>query len=193
MLNLLDEIDAGRLAAEVCIVIASRNCAGLDRSKAAGLNAQLVPFKDYAKAGQSGLVEYSDRITALLDDAGVGLVLMAGFLSKWIIPDHYAGRVMNIHPALLPKFGGKGMFGHHVHEAVLAAGETESGCSVHFVNNEYDAGPVILQKKIPVKPTDNPDTLAGRVFEVECAAYPQAIRLFAAGKLQVDSNSVNIL
>jgi folate-dependent phosphoribosylglycinamide formyltransferase PurN len=99
---------------------------------------------------------------------------------------------MNIHPALLPKFGGHGMYGRLVHEAVLAAGESESGCTVHFVTNEYDAGPIILQKKVPVMPDDTPDTLADRVFEAECAAYPQAIRFFTEGKLRVEDGRVLI-
>jgi phosphoribosylglycinamide formyltransferase-1 len=109
---------------------------------------------------------------------------MAGFLSLWTIPSDFQGRVLNIHPALLsptegghPRFGGKGMHGHHVHEAVLAAGETESGCTVHYADNTYDTGPIILQKKVPVLPTDTPDALAARVFEQEKFAYPEAIRL----------------
>jgi phosphoribosylglycinamide formyltransferase-1 len=101
---------------------------------------------------------------------------MAGFLSLWTIPPDLAGRVLNIHPALLPKFGGKGMHGHHVHEAVLAAHETESGCTVHYADNTYDTGPIILQRKVPVLPADTPDSLAARVFEQECLAYPEAIR-----------------
>jgi folate-dependent phosphoribosylglycinamide formyltransferase PurN len=108
---------------------------------------------------------------------------MAGFLSLWTIPPDFHNRVMNIHPALLPKYGGKGMHGHHVHEAVLAAGETESGCTVHFADNSYDTGPIILQRKVPVLPNDTPDTLAARVFEQERIAYPEAVRRFIAGEL----------
>jgi formyltetrahydrofolate-dependent phosphoribosylglycinamide formyltransferase len=186
LLNLLDEIAAGRLAAEVAVVVASRECAGAERARAAGLNVQVVPFRQY---GPSKLEEYSQTINALLDAAEVDLVTLAGFLSMWIVPDRYAGRVMNIHPALLPKYGGKGMFGRRVHEAVLAAGDTVSGCTVHLVTNEYDAGPIVLQRKVPVKPDDTPDELAGRVFEQECIAYTEAIRLFAAGRLHPPSDS----
>jgi folate-dependent phosphoribosylglycinamide formyltransferase PurN len=99
---------------------------------------------------------------------------------------------MNIHPALLPSFGGKGMYGHHVHEAVLARGCKVSGCTVHFVNNEYDEGPIILQRAVPVYAEDIPDDLAARVFAEECIAYPEAIRLFAEGRLRVDGLKVSI-
>lgn len=180
MLNIQEQIDAGELPAEIVTVIASRPCKGLDRAAERGLDTHLVNYRDF---GPERLEEYSAVITAHLDQADVELVVMAGFLSKWIIPESYAGRVMNIHPALLPKFGGQGMFGHHVHEAVLAAGETVSGCTVHFVNNRYDAGPIILQRSVPVEPGDTPDDLADRVFAEECIAYPQAIRRYAAGQI----------
>ena len=178
LLNICDEIDAGRLAATVGVVIASRECKGIERAQARGLRVELVPYKQMPDAAT-----YSARIAEILDGAGVDLVILAGFLSLWEIPPQYEGKVMNIHPALLPKFGGHGMWGHHVHEAVLAAGETESGCTVHLVTNEYDAGPIILQKTVPVLDGDTPDSLADRVFEVECLAFPEAIALFAAGKV----------
>jgi phosphoribosylglycinamide formyltransferase 1 len=113
------------------------------------------------------------------------LALMAGFLSLWEIPQDWRGRVMNIHPALLPKFGGQGMHGEHVHAAVLAAGEKESGCTVHFADNTYDTGPIIVQRRVPVLPGDTPDTLAARVFEQECLAYPEAIRMYARGEARL--------
>jgi folate-dependent phosphoribosylglycinamide formyltransferase PurN len=100
---------------------------------------------------------------------------------------------MNIHPALIPSFCGKGFFGHHVHEAVLAYGAKVSGCTVHFTDNEYDHGPIILQKTVPVLDEDTPDTLAQRVFREECEAYPDAIRLFAEGRLRVDGRRVRVL
>jgi folate-dependent phosphoribosylglycinamide formyltransferase PurN len=123
-------------------------------------------------------------ITEAIADAE--LVCMAGFLSLWSIPDAWFGRVINIHPALLPRFGGFGMHGRHVHEAVLAAGETVSGCTVHFCDNEYDHGPIILQRTVPVLPNDTPDSLAARVFEQECIAYPEAIRLIAEKRIRLE-------
>ena len=187
LLNMLDCIEAGRLPAEVAVVIASRQCKGAERAAAAGLAVHIVPYKEMPDAAA-----YSAKLAGLLDEAGVDLVCLAGFLSFWEIPDRYLGRVMNIHPALLPRFGGTGMYGHHVHEAVLAAGCKASGCTVHFVNNEYDAGPIVLQKCLPVLEGDTPDTLAARVFEQECIAYPEAIKLFAERRLKIEGNVVHI-
>ena len=187
LLNILDEIEAGRLNAEVAVVIASRECKGIERSKAAGLDVHLVPYKQMPDTAA-----YSAKLVEILDASKVGLVIQAGFLSLWHIPDHYAGRVMNIHPALLPSFGGKGMYGRHVHEAVLARGCKVSGCTVHFVTNEYDAGPIIVQKVAPVEEGDTPDDLAARVFEQECKAFPEAIGLFASGRLEIADGVVHI-
>ena len=187
LLNMLEEIAAGRLDAEVAIVIASRDCKGVERAEAAGLDVRLVPYKQ-----MPDLATYSARLCELLDAAEVDLVCLAGFLSFWEIPPRYEGRVMNIHPALLPGFGGKGMYGHRVHEAVLGAGCKVSGCSVHFVTNEYDAGPIIVQKAVPVLEGDTPDELAARVFEQECKAYPEAIRLFAEGRLRIEGHVVHV-
>ena len=187
LLNMLEGIKAGELPAEVAVVIASRECKGVERSRHAGLDVHLVPYRK-----MPDLATYSARLASVLDSAGVELVCLAGFLSMWEIPDRYLGRVMNIHPALLPRFGGKGMYGHHVHEAVLAAGCKVSGCTVHFVNNEYDAGPIIVQRAVGVLEGDTPETLADRVFEQECIAYPEAIRLFAEGRLTIEGNVVHV-
>ena len=187
LLNLLDEIEAGRLDAEVAVVIASRDCKGVERARSAGLDVHVVPYKQMPDTET-----YSARLVELLDAAAVDLVVLAGFLSLWTVPEHYAGRVMNIHPALLPSFGGKGMWGHHVHEAVLKRGCKVSGCTVHFVTNEYDAGPIVVQRTVPVRASDTPDELAARVFEQECIAYPEAIRLFAAGQLRIADGIVHV-
>ena len=186
LLNLLEEIRAERLDAEVPVVIASRECRGIERARSVGLEVHLVPYRD-----MPDLAAYTDAIVALLDAAKVDLVCMAGFLSLWRIPDRYTHRVMNIHPALLPAFGGKGMHGHHVHEAVLAHGCKVSGCTVHFADNSYDTGPIIVQKAVPVEEGDDADSLAERVFSAECRAYPEAIRLFAAGRLRVQGRRVH--
>ncbi|MBN1434478.1 hypothetical protein JW921_06930, partial [Candidatus Fermentibacterales bacterium] len=113
------------------------------------------------------------------------LVVQGGFLSLWEVPGRYLGRVMNIHPALLPGFGGKGMYGIRVHRAVLEAGCKVSGCTVHFVDNHYDTGPIIVQRCVPVMEEDTPQSLADRVFEQECEAYPEAIDLFAGDRLRI--------
>jgi folate-dependent phosphoribosylglycinamide formyltransferase PurN len=116
----------------------------------------------------------------VLDRYDIDLIVMAGLLQKYLFPERFKGRVLNIHPGLLPRYGGLGMYGHHVHEAVLAAGDTESGLTVHIADDEYDHGPIVLQRKVPVLPGDTPETLAERVFEAECEAYPEAVRLMAA-------------
>ena len=185
--NVLQRIGDGSLPAEVGVVIASRDCRGVRIGQGAGVDTHIVPRKELPDVG-----DYSRRIAALLDAASADLVVQAGFLSLWTIPPRYEGRVMNIHPALLPSFGGHGMYGHHVHEAVLKAGCKVSGCTVHFVTNEYDRGPVIIQRCVPVREGDTPDSLAARVFEQECTAYPEAIRLFAEGRLRIEGNVVRV-
>ena len=189
MVNINELIKGGKLDTEIAVVIASRECKGIERARSAGVEVHLVAYKDF---GRERVGEYSAQIAEHLDAAGVDLIVQAGFLSLWQIPPQYEGKVMNIHPALLPSFGGDGMYGHHVHEAVLAAGCKVSGCTVHFVTNEYDAGPIILQRAVEVYEGDTPDELAGRVFAQECVAYPDAIQLFAKGQLQIDGRVVRI-
>ena len=173
--NLIDRVADGSLSARIETVISSHpGVKGLDRARAAGLPASVVHFRDYPDVDA-----FSRAVTAALDRHPVDLVVMAGFLRRWIFPAAYEGRVLNIHPALLPKYGGKGFYGHHVHEAVLRAGEKESGCTVHFADHHYDRGPILVQKRVPVLPGDTPDILADRVFQAECEAYPEAIRKLA--------------
>jgi len=186
LINIAEQIESGLLNAEIPLVISSRSTvAGVERAGAAGLNVKIIRTKDYPDVEQ-----FSKRIEQELVEAGIELVIQAGWLCLWRIPPAFTNRVMNIHPALLPSFGGKGMWGHFVHEAVLAAGCKVSGCTVHFCTNEYDKGPIIVQRCCPVKDDDTPDTLAARVFEQECIAYPQAIKLFAEGRLVVEDSKV---
>jgi phosphoribosylglycinamide formyltransferase-1 len=124
--------------------------------------------------------------------AGVDYVVMAGFLKLAPVPEDFAGRVVNIHPALIPAFCGAGMYGHHVHQAVIDAGVKVTGCTVHFVDNVYDHGPIIWQQPVPVFPDDTADTLAARVFEAEREAYPQVIKLLAAGRVTIENGRVKI-
>ncbi len=188
LINLVECIKHGKLNAEVAVVISSRSTvAGVDRARAAGLNVKIIRRKDYP-----GIDEFSKLIEQELVAANVELVVQGGWLCLWKIPPRFENKVMNIHPALLPHFGGQGMWGHHVHEAVLRAGCKVSGCTVHFCTNEYDSGPIIVQRCCPVKDDDTPETLAARVFEQECIAYPEAIRLFAEGKLTVRDGRVKI-
>jgi phosphoribosylglycinamide formyltransferase 1 len=188
MVNLAHGIERGELPAEIVAVVSSRSTvAGVDRARELGLDPHIIRTRDYSDSD-----EFSRKIVAVMDLAKVDLILQCGWLCFWKLPERYANRVMNIHPALLPAFGGQGMWGHHVHEAVLKAGCKVSGCTVHFVTNEYDAGPIIVQRTCPVLEGDDPDTLAARVFEQECLAYPEAIRFHTQGRLEVRDGIVHI-
>ncbi len=175
LVNFLEKIEAGELNAKVAIVIASRpDCGGIAKALAAG-----VPCEVVSRGKHADVASFSRAIFDHCRKANVDLVTLAGFLARIEIPDDFQQRVMNIHPSLIPAFCGQGMYGHHVHEAVLARGCKVTGCTVHFADNEYDHGPIILQKCVPVKDHDTPDTLAARVFQTECEAYPAAIRRYA--------------
>ncbi len=165
--NFIDRIAAGTLDARIGGVVSSKaDAGGVERATRAGLPV----------AVESKGPGFADRVWAAVRTFAPDYVCLAGWLHLLPIPADFKGKVLNIHPALLPKFGGKGMYGRHVHEAVLAAGETESGCTVHFADDTYDTGEMILQKRVPVLPADTPETLAARVFAAECEAYPEAIR-----------------
>jgi folate-dependent phosphoribosylglycinamide formyltransferase PurN len=136
--------------------------------------------------------ELSARIVSALAPHAIDLIVLAGFLSQLRILPEWEGRMMNIHPSLLPLFGGRGYYGTRVHEAVLAAGMKVTGCTVHFVDAEYDAGPIILQRCLPISDDDTPETLGARVFALECEAYPEAIRLFNTGRLRIEGRRVRV-
>src|SRR5207245_10586693 len=126
-------------------------------------------------------------------DAHADLVCLGGFLQLVRVPEDFLGRVMNIHPALIPAFCGKGFYGHRVHEAVLAYGAKVSGCTVHFADNVYDHGPIVLQRTVAVLEDDTADSLAARVFEQECEAYPAAVQLFSEGRLKIEGRRVRVV
>jgi formyltetrahydrofolate-dependent phosphoribosylglycinamide formyltransferase len=187
--NLVDRIAAGTLAAQVvCVVSSSAVAFGLERAKRAGVPAFVVERKACASRA-----EFSTRILDHCRQAGADLVCMAGFLQLLEIPADFLGRVMNIHPALIPAFCGKGFHGLRVHRAALEAGVKLSGCTVHFADNEYDRGPIVIQRAVPVEDDDTPESLAARVFAVECEAYPEAISLFATERLRIVGRRVQIL
>ena len=177
LINLLDKIDAGELEASVELVLASRPCDGVARSTARGHSCEVVSPRKYPT-----VAAFSQAIFSRCREARVDLVILGGFLSRLEVPADFEGRVMNIHPALIPAFCGQGMYGHHVHEAVLARGCKVSGCTVHLVDNEYDHGPILVQKVVPVLAGDDAATLARRVFTAECEAYPEAIRQYGDRK-----------
>ncbi len=171
--NLLDLREQGELDLDPVLVLGSRPDAyGLERARRAGVPWLVVRRKDFPSDAA-----FSQQVFGACRQARADLVVLAGWLCLLCpIPDDFRGRVVNIHPALLPAFGGKGFYGDRVHAAVLAAGATETGCTVHLVDDEYDHGQVLLQRRVPVLPGDDVHTLAARVFEAECVAYPEAIR-----------------
>ena len=169
--NLAEEVRAGNLRCELALVIASRaGIGGLDVAAQNGIEALVI---DPARALEPAA--YSEAVFAACEERDIALVVLAGFLRFLPIPERWLGRVLNIHPSLLPAFGGKGFYGLRVHEAVLKRGCKFSGCTVHYVTNEYDAGPILAQRCVPVLPDDTPEVLAARVFEEEKRALPAAI------------------
>ena len=184
---------SGQISGEVAAVIGnSADSPALARASELGLPTQVVLSRGITS--RLGEEFYSDSLRLALDNAQADLVCLAGYMRK--VPDtvvsEYAGRLMNIHAALLPAFGGQGMYGRHIHEAVLAYGAKVSGCTVHFVDEHYDTGPIILQSAVPVEEDDTPETLAARVLTAEHAAYPHAVALFASGRLLLDGRRVRI-
>jgi phosphoribosylglycinamide formyltransferase-1 len=187
--NFIDRIADGRMSAQIAVVVSSSSKAhGLVRAEKAGLKTAVVRQRDFPD-----VPAFSAAVFDQCRHYEVDLVAMAGFLKFVEIPDDFAGRVINIHPALLPAFGGEGYYGRRVHEAVLNHGCKVSGCTVHFADNQYDHGPIILQRCVPVEENDTPETLAARVFEQECEAYPEAIGLYAAGRLRIEGGRVRVL
>lgn len=186
--NLIDRVADGRLRADLVLVLSSNADAyGLVRARNAGVPTAVIERKK-----QPSTEIFSERIFHSCREAGADLVCMAGFLQLIRIPAEFEGRVMNIHPSLIPAFCGKGYYGHHVHEAALKMGVKISGCTVHFADNIYDHGPIIVQRPVPVLEDDTPDSLAERIFEQECEAYPEAIRLFAEDRLQIEDGRVRV-
>lgn len=184
--NLIQRIDRGELAARIKLVVSSRpDARGLEFASAAGIASRVVE-----KSRQMSAEQFSTAIFDACREADADLVVMGGFLKHVLIPGDFTNRVMNIHPSLIPAFCGQGMYGHHVHESVLNQGAKISGCTVHFVDNQYDHGPIILQRAVPVHDDDTPDSLAARVFQEECQALPEAIERFARGQLRVDGRRV---
>jgi len=187
--NLIDRIADGRTRASIAVVLASRTDAqGLTRARAAGIPGTAVPRATFTDPDQ-----FNDALHAQLacyED--IDLIVLAGFLSPFQPRQRYRGRVMNIHPALIPAFCGQGFYGMRVHRAVLDAGVKVSGCTVHFADDQYDHGPIILQGVVPVLDDDTPETLAARVHGLENELYPQAISLWAEGRLRVVGRRVLI-
>jgi phosphoribosylglycinamide formyltransferase-1 len=182
--SLIDATKSGKLSGEIVLVVSSKsNAYGLERARNAGIDTFVFRRKDYPSDDEA-----EKDFLEMLEEYEVEYIALAGYL-KLVPPgivQKYKDRITNIHPALLPKYGGKGMYGHRVHEAVLAAGDKESGATVHIVDEIYDHGKILLQEKVPVVPDDTPDSLAARVLEVEHKIYPQALEILIRGRYAKD-------
>ncbi len=175
--NLIERHRDGRLLAEIAVVGSSNaKAAGLEFANAAGIPTFVVSHRQFAD-----IQHFSEVVFEKCRMAHVDLIVLAGFLKRLVIPDDFVQRVINIHPSLIPDFCGAGFYGRHVHEAVISSGRRETGCTVHFVDDQYDHGPIIAQRRVRVLPDDTPATLATRVFEQECELYPEVINHFASG------------
>ncbi len=189
LVNLCRRIAAGSLKAQIPLVISSRpDAGGIERARQHGLEVAVCHRKEFSSTSS-----HSEAIFQLCRSHQADLVICGGFLSLLEVPEDFRNRVLNIHPSLIPAFCGKGFYGHHVHEAAIQRGVQFSGCTIHFVDNEYDHGPIILQRVVPVLPDDTPDALAQRVFEAECEAYPEAIELVANHRVQIIGRRTMIL
>ncbi len=186
--NLLRRIEAGELDAQVVHVHSSRvDARGLELAHSRGISTSVCRRRDYPS-----LEAFSQAVFAQVEPARPHLIVMAGYVKLLRIPPQWEHRVMNVHPSLIPAFCGRGYYGLRVHQAVLEYGCKITGCTVHFVDNQYDHGPIILQQPVPVQEGDTPELLAARVQAAERELYPRAIALFAAGRLHVEGRWVRI-
>jgi phosphoribosylglycinamide formyltransferase-1 len=187
--NLFSQIDAGKLpGCEISAVISSKEKAfGLERAQRRGVPAVAVPRKQYPDVDA-----FNDALHAELARFEIDFIALLGFLSLFQLRGKFEGRAINVHPALIPAFSGQGYYGARVHEAALAAGVKVSGATVHFVDEQYDHGPIIVQEAVPVLEGDTPETLSARVVAVERRLVPETLRLFAQGRLHIEGNRTRI-
>jgi phosphoribosylglycinamide formyltransferase-1 len=187
--NLIARRERGELPIEFAGVVSSRAAAfGLERARRRGIPAFAVERRAHASERA-----FNDALHAVLEPLRADLLVLAGFLSRLELRGRFEGRAMNVHPALVPAFSGKGFYGERVHRAVLESGVRFTGVTVHFCDEEYDTGPVILQQPVPVHPGDDVASLARRVQSVERELYPRAIALFADGRLALEGRRVRIV
>ena len=179
--NLLDYRDRDELLVDFAVVISGRkSAAGLEYARSAGIPVEVV-----AKKGFDDPAEHSRAVFDHCRRHDVEYVVMGGYLDHLLIPPDFENRVINIHPSLIPAFSGKGFYGKHVHQSAIDYGVKLSGCTVHFVDNEFDHGPIIAQKSCPVLADDTADSLQKRVFELECAIYPDVLNRLAKGQIHL--------
>jgi phosphoribosylglycinamide formyltransferase-1 len=187
---ILHAIEAGRLPASVALVVSNRADAfALERARTRGISAATLDPTAFADE-----VTYLDALREILASHRVEFIALAGYMKKIPAPlvVEYRGRMLNVHPALLPAFGGPGMYGQRIHRAVIAYGVRWTGVTVHLVDESYDTGPVVLQEPVAVLPDDTPESLAARVLQVEHRLYPEALALFATDRIRVEGRRVFI-
>ena len=185
--NLFEQIDRGLPAEVVCVLSSKKTAYGLKRAEKRGIPAIAVPRRDHRD-----VTAFNDALHEALDRHGPDLVCLLGFLSPFELRGRYEGRALNVHPALIPAFSGKGFYGHHVHEAVLESGVKLTGATVHFVSAGYDEGPILLQDTVPVEEDDTPESLAARVQALERRLLPEAVRLIAEGRVRIEGGRTRI-
>ena len=193
---LLDGEKAGSFKGKISLVISDRpGVYALERAKNAGIPAFVIE-PDMSLSKDERRLDLSEKILHIIEGKDIGLIVLAGFLSILTggILQKFSGRIINLHPALLPKFGGQGMYGANVHQAVLDAGETESGCTVHLADGGIDTGEILLQRKVPVLPGDTADSLAQRIHPEEHIAIAEAVKIMAVrlNKKKKIDNSIDI-
>ncbi|MBN2718970.1 MAG: phosphoribosylglycinamide formyltransferase [Deltaproteobacteria bacterium] len=189
MVNLQQHIAKGLVPAQIVQVVSSRrDVAGVIRAQELGLPVHILGRKKFTQNKIFDARAYAAALVETVAPYQPDLVVMAGFMTQLAEPFLSRFQTINVHPALLPSFGGKGYYGHHVHEAVLAAGVKISGATVHFANSQYDRGPIICQEAVPVEEDDTPDTLAQRIQAAERRIYPKAVAMIAKGLVTVDGN-----
>lgn len=185
--NLFEHIDRGLPAEVVCVVASKKSAFGLTRASNRGVPAIAVPRRDHPD-----VASFNDALHAALAPFEADLICLLGFMSPFELRDRFVGRALNVHPALIPAFSGKGFYGHHVHEAVLKKGVKWTGATVHFVSEGYDEGPILLQGTVAVLDDDTPDSLAERVQALERELVPEAVRLIADGRVRIEDGRTRI-
>jgi phosphoribosylglycinamide formyltransferase-1 len=188
---ILDAIESGKLPACIVVLISDNfNAGAIEIAR-----THVIPANHFQKKNYSSEEAYSTAMLAVLSEHKAEFIALAGYLKK--IPAQvvrqYRNRIVNIHPALLPSFGGAGMYGHYVHEAVIASGVKVSGASVHIVDEEYDRGPIIMQKTIDIVSNDTPESLASKVLKIEHEIYPAVIKAFAEKRIKIEGNKAWIM
>jgi len=190
MENLLNHIISGKVKAKISVVISScENAYGIKRAENWDIPYKIVPFKTY----KSDLIAYSNKISAIIDSYNINLIVFGGFMSQYIIPQHYINKAINIHPALIPAFCGKGFYGDKVHQAVLDYGVKITGCTVHFVDQNYDTGPIITQESVIINDSDTLDSIKEKVQNLERSLYPRVIQAIVENRVIVNGRHVKIL